>query len=415
MAILISNVENALQKVIMPFIQDNFNKQTILLDQVKRGGYSFLNNNFYAPIRTSRHGGVTNLANDGSTLVSGSASIGQASVGVKILTGTFDISKLTMDATETKKGAVENQLTFQATSLASDFAKDVNRQMFADGIGILSQVAGSVGEGTASLLLPNSSLDDGRSIDNYGTVNGDISPVEYLFPGMVLGIGTAAADLGTVTSVTGTSVVMTGAPAIVANDSVYRVDGSGVGAGTSEITGIRAALSSSTGTSLYAGVARSTQGWTPQIGTTAQALTLSAMEDVYLAAKKYAQTGDRYAIFVNKTLYKKYGDILTSMRRTVNETKLLGGWTGLEFAAGAGQVGVFLDYDTPDGEVLVINLDTFRICQVSEMGWLPGDNPNSGVLQRRRDAITYQAVMAWFVNMICLAPAANGRLTQKTA
>ena len=51
--------------------------------------------------------------------------------------------------------------------------------------------------------------------------------------------------------------------------------------------------------------------------------------------------GDRYAIFVNKTLYKKYGDILTSLRRTVNETDLLGGWTGLEFAAGAGRVGVF--------------------------------------------------------------------------
>jgi hypothetical protein len=414
MAILLSNVTNALQKVIMPFIQDNFNKQTILLDQVKRNkGVTFMNENFYAPIRSSRHGGVTNLANDGSTLVSGKSSIGQASVGVKILTGTFDISKLTLDATKTGKGAVENQLTFQASTLASDFAKDVNRQMFSDGIGVISQVIGSVGAGTMSLKRPDASLDDGRSIDNYGTVNGDISPVEYIFPDMVLGIGTAGADLGTVTSVTGNTVVMTGSPAIVAEDAVYRVDGDGAGAGTAELQGIRAALSSSTGTSTYAGVARSTQGWTPQVGTTAEALTLSAMEDVYLAAKKYAQAGDRYAIFVNKTLYKKYGDILTSMRRTVNETQLLGGWTGLEFAAGAGSVGVFLDYDTPDGECLVLNLDTWTICQVSDMGWL--EDPQSGALVRRRDSITYQATMTWFTNLICLAPAANGRLTQKRA
>lgn len=412
MAVLLSDVTNTLQKVIMPFIQDNFNKQTILLDQVKKNqGVTFMNNFFYAPIRTSRHGGITNLADDGNTLVSGSSSTGQASVAVKILTGTFDISKLTLDATKTNKGAVANQLTFQASTLASDFAKDVNRQYMSDGVGVLSQVAGSVGAGTMSLQLPNSSLDDGRSIDWYGTVNGDITPAEYIQPGMVLGIGTAGADLGTVTSVTGNTVVMTGAPAIAANDAVYRVDGSGEGAGTSEIQGVRAALSSSTGTSTYAGVARSTNGWAPQLGTTAGALTLAEMESNYIAAKKHSQMGDRYAIFVNKSLYQKYGDLLTSMRRTVNQTELLGGWTGLEFAAGAGNVGVFLDYDVPDGEVLIINLDSWTVTQVSEMGWM--EDP-SGALVRRRDAITYQATMAWFTNLICLAPGANARLTQKT-
>ena len=414
MAILLSNVSNALQKVIMPFIQDNFNKQTILLDQLKRNkGVVFMNDNFYAPIRSSRHGGVTNLGNDGATLVSGSSSIGQASVGVKILTGTFDISKLTLDATKTTKGAVENQLTFQATTLASDFAKGVNRQYYSDGIGVVAQVGGSVGAGTIGLTYKDANLDDGRSIDNYGSINGDIAPEEYIFPGQVLGIGTAAADLGTVSSVSGTTVVVTGAPAIVANDAVYIVDGDGGGAGTSEIQGMRAALSSSTGTSTYANVARSTHGWTPQLGTTAEALTLSAMEQQYLAAKKYAHMGDRYAIFVNKTLYKKYGDILTSMRRTVNETELLGGWTGLEFAAGGGRVGVFLDYDVPDGEVLIVNLDSWTIAQVSEMGWL--EDPSNGSLIRRVDKITYQATMVWFTNLMCLAPAANGRLTQKTA
>ena len=89
-SILLSNVSNALEKVIQPYIQDNFNKTTPLLDQIKRNdNVEFFNDNFYAPVRTSRHGGITNLANDGNSLVSGKASIGQASVGVKILTGTF--------------------------------------------------------------------------------------------------------------------------------------------------------------------------------------------------------------------------------------------------------------------------------------------------------------------------------------
>lgn len=412
MAILISNVSNALEKVIQPYIQDNFNKMTPLLDQIKRhSDVEFFNDNFYAPVRTSRHSGLTGLANDGNTLRSGGAAIGQASVGVKILTGTFDISKLTLDATKNRKGAVENQLTFQARTLLDDFSKDVNRQYYSDGVGVLSEVASSAGAGTMVVQVPSASLDDGRSVDWYGTVNGDISPVKYLQVGQAVGIGTAGADVGTITSISGNTVVVTGAPAIAANDAIYKVDGDDEGAGTSEIQGIRLALSSSTGTSTYAGVARSTHGWTPQLGTVSEALTLSEMEDKYIAAREFAQAGDRYAIFVNKTLYKKYGDILTALRRTVNETELLGGWSGLEFQVGVGKVGVFLDYDVPDGEVEIINLDTWTVCEVSPMKWL--ESPE-GSLIRRRDAITYQATMVWFTNLLCRAPGANGRLTQKT-
>jgi len=412
MAILISDVSNALQKVIMPFIQDNFPKQTILLDKVKRNkGVTFMNDNFYAPLRSSRHGGVAALADDDNILVTGKASIAQASVPVRILTATFDISKLAIDATKTAKGAVENQLTFQASTLASDFARSVNRQYYSDGSGIVSQVSSSAAATTVNLLRPNSSIDDGRALDRVGSINGDISPSKYLAAGMFVGVGTAGAAKGTISSITsGTVVNFTGTTASVANDAIGIVDGSLEGFGTSEIDGLGLALQS--GTADYAGVSRSTTGWQPQLGTASEALTLSAMEDVYLAGKEYAQMGDQYAIFANKSLYKKYGDILTAMRRNVNEADLLGGWTGLEFAAGAGRVGVFLDYDVPDGEVLVVNLDTLTVCQVSDLDWM--ESPNSGALVRTTNYITYQATMVWFTNLLCLCPAANGHLFRKT-
>lgn len=413
MAVLLSNVSNVLQKIIMPYVQDNFDKKTILLDQLKRNqGVTFMNDTFYAPIRSSRNGGVVNLANDGSSLVAGASNVLQASTNVKIVTGSFQISKLVLDATSTTKGAVKNELIRQAENLASDFAKSVNRQYYSDGVGIIGQVGGSVGAGTVGLTYPDANLDDGRSVDWYGSVNGDIAPNKYITAGQVLAIGTAGADLGTVTSVSGTTVVVTGDPAIVANDSIYLADGSGAGAGTSEIQGIRLALQATTSGS-YAGVPRTTPGWTAQTGTVSEALTLSRMESVYLAAKEYADSSDRYAIFVNKTLYRKYGDILTSMRRTVNESELLGGWSGLEFAAGAGRVGVFLDYDVPDGEVEIVNLDSWIVCQVRDMSWM--ENPDGGSLIRSRGNLLYEAAMAWFTNLLCLAPGANGRLTQKTA
>ena len=176
--------------------------------------------------------------------------------------------------------------------------------------------------------------------------------------------------------------------------------------------GIRAALSSTTGTSTYAGVARNITGWTPQFGSASEALTLSRLEDSYLNAREFGELDDKYIILVNKSLYKKYGDILTAMRRVVNAADLLGGWKGLEFAAGGGNVGVFLDYDVPDGEAIILDLDSWTITQVSDVDWM--EDPSGGGLLRLQNSLLYQAVMHWFANVVCLAPAANGKETRKT-
>lgn len=407
----LSNFSAALKEVLLPYVQDNYTDKKPLLDQIKMDSdVEFINDTFYAPVRTSRHGGIVALNSDSSKLRTGNAGVSQASVNSQNLTATFDITLKAVLASQNKKGAVVSDLTFQAESLTKDFAKDLNRQYYSDGYGVIGQVGGSVGAGTLGLVAPNSSLDDGRSVDWYGSVNGDINPNKYLQVGMAIGIGTAAADVGTITSISGTTVVVTGAPAIVANDSIYKVDGDEALGG--EIQGIRAALSSSTGTSTYAGLARSTYGWTPQLGTTAGALTLTEMEQKYLAAQEFAMEGDSYMILTNVTLYRKYGDMLTALRRSVNTVDLVGGWKGLDFQAGGGKVGVVCDYECPDGEVIIINFNTWKLCQISDMNWV--EEPGVGSLVRRRDYLTYQATMAWFANLICLAPAANARLTQKT-
>ena len=420
MAIVLSNVSNALQKVIMPYIRDNYDNKTVLLESIKKNSHvTFMNDNFYAPVRSSRHGGVTNLADDGNKLNSASSSIGQASVGVKIATGTFDISKLTIDATKTTKGAVENQLTWQAKRLSSDFAKHINRQLFGDGIGVVAEVSASANASLIPLTPPTASNDDGRGRNRYGAINSDIDATEYLHPGQIIGIGTAAAANATIAAAgvnnqgsIGTITLGAGT-ASAANDAIYLIDGSLEGAGTAEIGGLAAALTNATAD--YANLARSTYGWTPQYSTTAGALTLSDMEDLYLKATKYSQYGDRYMIFVNKTLYKKYGDLLTAMRRTVNSLELVGGWTGLEFTMGVGnqgKVAVVMDRDVPDGECIILNLETLVLCQVSDMDWM--EDPSGGALNRRDDYLTYQATMHWFLNMICVAPAASGKLMQRT-
>lgn len=411
----LSAFSSALKEVLLPYIQNNFPKKTILLDQVKRSGQeNYINDEFVFPLYTSRHGGIANLADDGNNISqAGGRALSRGTVPSETVTGAFDITKKAIDASKSSQGAVESALGAQSDTLLSDFMRHLNRQFHADGVGVVGQALGSVGAGTVSLMYPDANLDDGRSIDWYGTINSDIAVNKYFAVDQIVGIGTGGVDLGTVTSVTGTSLVMTGSPAIVANDSIYIMDGSGEGAGTSEFLGMRAALSSTTGTNTYAGVARSVTGWAPQFGSASEALTLSRITKSYLKAKEYSEAQDLYAIFVNFSLFQKYGDVLTAMRRQVDSLDLVGGWSGLAFEAGAGKAAVFLDYDTPDGEIEIVNLKTWTICQVEAPNWM--EEPNTGALLRKQNTIQYQAVLVWFANLFCGSPAANGRETRKTS
>ena len=424
--LLLTDITATLKEVLLPYVQDNFPKKTILLDQMKRDSkLQVMNDEFIAPIYTSRHGGVANLADDGNSVISsGGRDTSRATVSVEIVTGALNISKLAIDASKSSVLAVQNTLQAQTEKLTKDFARHVNRQLYGGGDGVVSMVrttGGSVGTGTIAVEAIATSeagigtVDDGRAVDYYGTINGDISPTKYFAVDQVIGVGTAGAADGTVTSVTGSSIVSGAPTAIVtaANDAIYIQDGSGEGAGTSELLGIRAGLSSSTGTSTYAGLARNTVGWTPSFGSAIEALSLTRLEQADGDVQEYADAQDKYIILVNKTLYRKYGDLLTAMRRTVNQADLLGGWKGLEFAAGGNVVGVFRDYDVPDGEVLLLNLDTWTICQVSDTSWM--EDPSGGGLLRLQNTIQYQAVMHWFVNTLCLAPAANSKHARKSA
>jgi hypothetical protein len=406
----------ALQKVIQPYIQDNVPKQAKLLQVLKKNdSVQLFNNNFYFAVRTNRHGGVVNLANDKAKLRTGSAPTTQGTVGQKTLTATFDISDVIKKASQGDKLAVESAMDFQMRTIKSDFAKSVNRQYFSDGVGILAQ-AGSVGAGTLSVTYPGGTAPDDTRGDIsgwFGPINYDIKPTKYFTVGQAIGIGTAGADVGTITSVSGGTaigtLVVTGAPAIVANDSVYLVDGDENAPGTSEIQGLRAALSVGTATT-YAGISTGNDVWAPQYMGTASnaALTIADMDTIYMSAVEYAEEGDRYAWFMNKSLYSKYGELLTALRRTVNKTELTSGWSGLAYEAGQGEVGVYLDFDTPDGEAILVNLDTWTVCQVADMSFVE-DN-----FLRRSDYITFQKVFSWYTNLACRAPAANGRMLRRT-
>ena len=412
------------EKLIQPYIQDNIPEQTKLLKVLKTNdNVEIFNNNFYVTIRSGRHGGVQTLANDKSKLNTGGAPLSQGTLSPAYLAGVFDISDVVMKASRSRRQALQSDLQFQAQALVQDFSKQANRQYFSDGGGVVAQVYGSVGVGTVSIQYPDGTLSGNLSTDTayYGTlgINNDVYPwLNYFAPGMLVGFGTLGTSHGTISS-GGTAVsgggsigtlILTGAQGTgaVGGAPIYILDGDLDAAGTTEITGFRGALSEGTGS--YMGLPRATLTWQPQIMGTAQnqSLSIPNMEVLYLRAAQFAKPGDRYIWFMNQSLISKFGDLLTALRRTVNTTELVSGWSGLEFRLGDKTAMVAMDYDCPDGEAILVNLDTWTVCEIAPIGFVQDE------LLRRADYITFQKVFSWYTNLACRAPAANGRMVRQT-
>src|SRR3972149_5958656 len=113
--LLISDIVATLKEVLLPYVQDNFPKKTILLDQFKRDSDTLvMNDEFLAPVFTTRHGGVANLADDGNNVISsGGRNTSRATVSVEIVTGALNLSKLAIDASKSSALAVQNTLQAQ--------------------------------------------------------------------------------------------------------------------------------------------------------------------------------------------------------------------------------------------------------------------------------------------------------------
>ena len=95
MAVGIADVQATLKKIIQPYVSSNLPVGNVVLSQLERDSdVTVMNDNFYVPVRSSYHGGIANLATDKSSTRSGSSAKVQASIGVKIVTGQFDITQL---------------------------------------------------------------------------------------------------------------------------------------------------------------------------------------------------------------------------------------------------------------------------------------------------------------------------------
>lgn len=397
--ISISDVSNILQKIIAPRIEELLPQETIWYDMLTKnaGVSSMANNSFYVTLRTGRHSGIAAVT-EGAKLASGKQKYSQTQVTAKYVFGTFDISDQTLEAAKGQPGSLANSLTETSSRLREDFARDLNRMFWYDGDGILAKTSAS-GSSSDTVTLTNWA---GLATNNAEIA---IQPTKWLADGMKIRIATNDVIIETVDS--DSQITLTTSESWAAAASITKADGDG--AATEEPMGVRGIVDDGTVEPVLQGITRSgAPWWNSFVESSSAALSESLLMTSYLRSREY---GRPKFIFMNWRLFKKYGDLLTSMKKTATTKEVLtGGWTGLEFAGADGTVMVVVDYDTPDKEVYGIDPASLTIAQLAPLGWV---DRGDGVL-RRTDYASWQAVMKWYGNLCGKNPRANFKLTNKT-
>ncbi len=443
---LISDLTNILQKIIDPSIKELLPTKVIFFNALRTnsGVTPMANNTFYVTVRTQRHSGVT-FPVEGATLLSGKPNYDQATVTAKWGFGAFTITDQTLETAKGDPGSLKNYLIEQTDKLRVDFARELNR-VFYYGVGDraatgstalynanpLAQfsitASGSytvIGGGGASGTLTNWA---GLASTGAETV---IQPTKWIMPYSSVGfLPTASytgfqnglvAATGSVanSTITTTSFSLSSAASLTASGAYYVIRLDGDGNMANEPAGVRFLIDDGVTSDITTapavdtvsaeGISRSSIYWKSTVATAASATLQTQLMTAYLASKEF---GDPKFIMLNQKLYNAYGQALQSYKKTYDLTEdLLVGWDGIQFAGGAGNVGVLVDYEAPDETILGIDPSALTIAELAPISWLDYGQNN---LLRYLNNAAWQGVLRWYGNLAIKDPRSCFKIVKAT-
>lgn len=388
----ISDIDAVLKKIIVPTIEPQVRKESVLYDKVKRNvGTVIMNDKIHVVSRSGRHSGIYSVA-EGTEPRSGKAKYVQPVAPVKFAFGTLELTDQAIEVA--RKGdvkAIASILTTEITALKDDFRMDLNRQFH--------------GAGTGKLCLANGAGTNSTTLTVDGCPAAALDSTEYLIEGMYISIdGGAAVQIVSIDSAT--QVTIASARTWADNAVVTKAD-------ADEMMGLAGIIDDGDNVATIQEIARATNPWAKaQTNDATETLTEAMMINLWLKTKRFG--GGKVWLF-GETLFSKYGQLLTSMKKSADLKEVLdGGWSGLSFMGGT--VGVLLDCDTWDGYGQLVDFDALSLGQLSEpFQWLEAD-AHGGILKRSSTNRTvWEGTLKYYANLVARKFNSSGRLSGKTA
>jgi hypothetical protein len=379
-------------------IIEQLNYKTWMLDMIERDSESvdFTGRRAIVPVEATGNESPSSTT-DGGTLVDPQIDTEQdAIIAIRYHDGGLELTDaLVRQATGNNAGAFVNKLDRSSRKLAASMRKNLNRQVFGDGTGLLATLASSPAASTTVTLTETQFLRTNMVVD-------------------VLNKSTGATTGGlglTITAINRTTKVVTLSAAITATtttDGLYKQ-----GARNNESDGLRNITA--TGRTLH-GINSATAGNEFWNGARRDAASAIAGEGFFeLLADDVGQNGegDVEVFLTTRGVRRRLADTYQSTKRfnDARAVEIHGGYTAIF----VNEIPVIIDDDVPKGWAFALRKDAFLWVQLAEPDWLT--DPRStliwhlgmgATLGKRR--LAWQAWMVWYAALACVAPNRTGAI-----
>lgn len=328
----------------------------------------------------------------------------QGSVAMKYLFHTISLTDVALQASKRSNEFLVNLLDAEYQGAKDDMQRQMSRQGYADGTGVIGRVNGIASQPSFDLDTPMV----GKYVTDYVEANATAAaggPVMF-----DSSASTATSEVyTTVTAITANNAITCNTGAGVAdNDYMFLAHGNGTATPTvsnraAEMMGLKGLIDDATNVDALQGITRSTYIWWKSYvndSSSQRSLTDALMQTTFLEAKK---KGDPKYVLTSFDVFSAYGQLLASDRRYSDSMALNGGFTGVSFNT----LPFVADYDCPYDEMYFIDPSSLSVEDLAPMSFL---NEDGAILDRSSTTPAWNATLRYYANLCTSAPNKNAAL-----
>jgi hypothetical protein len=371
-------------------IIEQLNYKTYMLDMIERDSDSvdFTGRRAVFPVHSAPNMSPTSIADGGTLPTPGLQSYLDGIVGIKYHAGGLELTDQAIKQATGNEGSFVNLLDNDSKKLAQDLKKNINRQIFGAGNGVITALASSPAAGNTVTVASTQYLRVGQVIDIVSIAAGTVRAAA---------VQITAINRGTKVLTLSANVTATTAVDGIALPGAWGME---MEAGLQNATG--------TGRTLH-GINSATAGnefWNsnrqPASGATAGEGLFEQLADSVGGAGQ----GEVDVFLTSRGVRRRLADTYQSTKRFVDAkaVEIHGGYQAIL----VNEIPVVADDDVPKGWAFAIRKDAFKWFQVADPDWLKSEDgtvwhlaPGS-VAGTRRAA--WQAWFVWYAALGVLAP-----------
>lgn len=323
----LTTLSNILKDFYLPPVVEQLNNKVLLFKRLDKSNQELVGNQAVVPLHTTRSGGIGPAGENVALPAAGSQGYARAVYDIKPQYGRIRVTGLAMEKTAKEAGSFLQALKSELDGIRQDLQRDVARQAYGDGTGLIAQCG--VTSASTTVVLNAAS---GKEALRKG----------HLYIGMLVDIGTTAdaraiatgreitdvsISAGTIT-ISGAAVTTSASHYVARSGAALATTGGAVAAG--EVNGLGNLVSAAAAT--VGGINEASAGngyWANGRDTSTSTLTSDAL--VQNMNQSEIAGAEISAMISTFGLQRKLFGLLQSQVRYVDPMKIEGGFRTLEF------------------------------------------------------------------------------------